>query len=316
VQRGGTYKVNADGTAAAGGGLYGNTLVFYQYKGGYAGDVLRYNLTSHHRSKFPPKVDTRYDEYHPTISGHWLLFTRYIDTTNTEKVFLYNTRSGSLRMLGSATGAHRDVYSGQVNGDYATWGRVRPNGQDVYLYRISTKETTTIPRHVFAQYDPSVASDGTVYYERSGDECGAYVKLVRYPPGGPATVLYSFPIGIDGGYTYVDEPSNGTLDFFYAQYSCRNDSHWDIYKLIDSYTVDVSKGGDGSGAVTSSPTGISCGTECEAVFHGGTKVTFTATADPGSVFKGWSDPTCGSSVTCTMTIETQVSLTATFVTST
>jgi hypothetical protein len=304
-------KVNPTGTRGQGGGIDGQTLVYYQYKGRRAGDIRKFNLTTHKRSNFPAKVSTRWDEYHPTISGDWVLFNRYFSTTNATKVLLFNMQTSALRTLGSARGRRRHVYSGQVNGDYAVWGRVRPGGQDVYRYRISTKSTTRIPRSVFAQYNPGVAQDGTIYYQRSGDACGASVKLVRRRPGGSPTVLHSFPNKVDGGLVYVDDRADGSLHVFYAQVKCRS-NRWDIYKVIDSHTLTISKDGTGSGSVSSDPTGIDCGGNCQAIFHGGTTVTLTATPDPGSVFSSWSDPSCGTNTTCVVTAEDDVSLTATF----
>ena len=304
-------KINARRTEGAGGGIDGNLLVYYQYKGRWAGDVLKFDLRTRRRSRFPDKVNSRYDEHHPTISGTWLLFTRYIDTTNTTKVFLYNRATRTLRTLGEESGRNRFVYSGQVNGDYAAWGRVRPGGQDVFRYHIPTRSNTRIPRPVFAQYNPVVSSNGTMYFTRSEDACGELVEFVRYPVDGPATVLYDFPDGVDTGYSYVDERSDGSLHHFYSRYGCRSD-RWDIYKVIDSYTLSVSKDGTGSGTVASDPAGISCGVDCSQTYHGGVTVTLTATPDPGSTFLGWSDPTCGTNASCAVIIEEDESLTATF----
>jgi Divergent InlB B-repeat domain len=50
----------------------------------------------------------------------------------------------------------------------------------------------------------------------------------------------------------------------------------------------VTKSGSGSGVVTSVPSGISCGTTCNAVFATDATITLTAKADAGSVFAGWS----------------------------
>jgi hypothetical protein len=305
-------KVNSAGTRGDGGGFDGVTFVYAQHKGNIAGDIHKFNLKTHRRSSFPRKVSTRWHEYHPTISGGWVLFTRYYSTAPPKtKVLLYNLHTRALRTLGSESGKSHRVYSGQVNGDYAVWGRVRPLGSDVYLYRISTKTTAKIPRPVHDQYNPSVATDGTIYYFRSGNACGAQAKLVRYPVGSPATVLYSFPAGIDGGYQYVQERADGSLHTFYGRVNCRN-FRWDIYKVIDSHTVQVSKAGTGTGTVTSDPTGIDCGTNCQSIFHGGTTVALTATPDLGSTFTTWSDPTCGINPTCQITVEDDVSLTATF----
>jgi hypothetical protein len=50
----------------------------------------------------------------------------------------------------------------------------------------------------------------------------------------------------------------------------------------------ISKSGGGSGTVTSSPAGISCGNQCTAYFNSITPTTLTAQADANSVFMGWS----------------------------
>ena len=305
-------KVNAPGTNGEGGGIDGQTLVYYEWKGNYAGNIREFDLQTHQRSDFPAIVSTKWDEYYPSISGQWVLFTRYISDTHRTAVELYNTPTHRLSTLGTDHGRHRWVYSGQVNGEYAVWGRVRPGGWNVYLFNIATHTTTMIPHVAFSQYNPSVAPDGTVYYGQSGNGCGKAASLVRYAPGGVATVLHKFPAGLDMGSSYVDARSDGSLQVFFTQANCRQ-KRTDIYMGIDSYTVAVSKTGSGTGLVTSYPAGISCGTAaCQSTFHGGVSVTFTATPDSGSVFSGWSDPSCGSTPTCAIDVESDVSLTATF----
>lgn len=65
----------------------------------------------------------------------------------------------------------------------------------------------------------------------------------------------------------------------------------------NSFTLAVSKAGNGSGTVTSSPAGIACGTSCSASFGFGTVVTLAAVADTGSTFSGWSgDPDCSDGI--------------------
>jgi hypothetical protein len=304
-------RVNAPGTKGEGGGIDGQTLVYYEWKGNWAGDIREFNLLTHQRSNFPAVVSTQWDEYDPSISGQWVLFTRYISDSQRTAVELYNTSTHRLSTLGTDHGRRNWVYSGQVDGDYAVWGRVRPGGWNVYLFNISTHATTMIPHVAFAQYNPSVAPDGTVYYGRSGNACGKAASLVRYTPGGIATVLHRFPRGIDMGSSYVDARADGSLEVFFTQADCRQ-KRADIFKGIDSYTVAVSKTGSGTGLVTSYPAGISCGTTCQSVFHGGVTVTFTATAESGSVFSGWSDASCGTNPTCVVNVESAVLLTATF----
>ena len=56
------------------------------------------------------------------------------------------------------------------------------------------------------------------------------------------------------------------------------------------YTLTVTTAGTGSGTVTSSPAGISCGADCSEPYNRGTVVSLTATAATGSSFGGWTGP--------------------------
>jgi photosystem II stability/assembly factor-like uncharacterized protein len=78
------------------------------------------------------------------------------------------------------------------------------------------------------------------------------------------------------------------------------------------YTLSISKGGTGTGTVTSSPAGINCGSTCSALYNSGTSVTLTATADSGSIFSGWSGGVCSGTGTCTLTMTAATSVTANF----
>jgi hypothetical protein len=86
---------------------------------------------------------------------------------------------------------------------------------------------------------------------------------------------------------------------------------WNYTPSAVNYTLSVSKSGTGSGTVTSNPAGINCGVTCSANYSGGTQVTLMATASAGSTFAGWSGP-CSGTGTCTVTIDTAKSVSATF----
>lgn len=79
-----------------------------------------------------------------------------------------------------------------------------------------------------------------------------------------------------------------------------------------TFALTVSKAGTGTGSVLSAPGGISCGSSCSANFSSGTTVTLTATADSNSVFAGWSGSGCSGLGTCTVTMSTARSVSATF----
>ena len=68
------------------------------------------------------------------------------------------------------------------------------------------------------------------------------------------------------------------------------------------YSLTISPSGMGSGAVTSTPAGIDCGTTCTAVFNSGTEVTLTARASDGSLFTGWSGACSGKGNPCSVSM--------------
>lgn len=77
-------------------------------------------------------------------------------------------------------------------------------------------------------------------------------------------------------------------------------------------TLTVNRSGLGSGIVTSSPTGLDCGTTCSAQFDSGTQVTLTASAAVGSTFAGWSGGGCSGPGTCKVTLNADTVVTAIF----
>jgi hypothetical protein len=79
-------------------------------------------------------------------------------------------------------------------------------------------------------------------------------------------------------------------------------------------TLTVNKAGTGTGTVTSSPAGISCGTGCStqsASFANGTNVTLSAAPAGGSTFAGWSGACTGTGA-CTVSMTQARTVTATF----
>jgi hypothetical protein len=82
--------------------------------------------------------------------------------------------------------------------------------------------------------------------------------------------------------------------------------------FVQQFQLSVSKGGTGSGSVSSNPSGISCGATCSAVYDAGTSVTLTATPSGGSSFSGWSDPGCPGTGSCVVSMTAAKSVTATF----
>jgi len=86
--------------------------------------------------------------------------------------------------------------------------------------------------------------------------------------------------------------------------------------LVDSTcpqsALSVTKAGTGNGTVSSTPTGIDCGADCSELYNVGTQVTLAAIADADSVFVGWSGGGCSGTGTCTVTMDADTEVTASF----
>jgi chitodextrinase len=78
--------------------------------------------------------------------------------------------------------------------------------------------------------------------------------------------------------------------------------------------LTVTKSGTGSGTVTSSPSGIDCGSTCSASYTSGASVTLTAAALNGATFAGWGGAcaSAGTSATCTVTMSAAQAVSASF----
>ena len=79
-----------------------------------------------------------------------------------------------------------------------------------------------------------------------------------------------------------------------------------------TFILSVSLDGPGTGTVTSSPAGISCGSDCTEAYTENSVITLTASRATGSVFAGWSGA-CSGSDSCTLTMDAARSVTATFI---
>lgn len=77
-----------------------------------------------------------------------------------------------------------------------------------------------------------------------------------------------------------------------------------------SYTLSVTR--TGSGTVTSSPKGISCGSTCSKTFKTGTSVTLTAKPARKHRFLGWTGACSGTALTCTVQMQGDRSVGANF----
>lgn len=99
------------------------------------------------------------------------------------------------------------------------------------------------------------------------------------------------------GWTGCDKTEGNTC---HAKIRC--DKTISVAFDLPRYYLIISKGGTGHGMVTSSPSGLDCGTDCTEYYTQGQTVTLTAEAEFGSVFAGWSGGGCSGTGQCVVTM--------------
>jgi uncharacterized repeat protein (TIGR02543 family) len=152
--------------------------------------------------------------------------------------------------------------------------------------------------------DTSTNEDGFTLERKTGS-AGAYGQLASLPAGTTGYVDTTVTAGTT--YCYRVRAYNSAGDSAYSNEACATPASATLY------TVTVTKSGAGSGTVTSSPTppAIDCGGTCSATIAGGTSLALSATPATGSTFTGWSGACTGTGV-CTLVVDTNKTLTATF----
>ncbi len=81
---------------------------------------------------------------------------------------------------------------------------------------------------------------------------------------------------------------------------------------IQTFTLTTSLTGNGTGTISSTPAGISCGVDCSQIYNFGTVVSLTASAGTGSTFTGWGGA-CAGTAACTVTMDAVKSVSASFI---
>lgn len=81
---------------------------------------------------------------------------------------------------------------------------------------------------------------------------------------------------------------------------------------INNFTLSLAKTGNGSGSLTSNPSGINCGLTCATNFSKDSSVTLTASPSADSIFRGWSGACTGSVSSCTVQMNSGKTVSAEF----
>ncbi|MBX3715937.1 MAG: hypothetical protein KF738_08050 [Burkholderiales bacterium] len=148
---------------------------------------------------------------------------------------------------------------------------------------------------------------GTVSSSPAGIDCGAACSA-QYASGTSVTLAATPAAGSAfGGWSGA---CTGTGSCSVAMTSARSVTA-SFTASPASHLLTVTRSGNGTGTVASSPAGILCGTTCAATFNGGTLVALSASPAAGSIFGGWGGA-CGGTGACSVTMNAPASVSATF----
>jgi hypothetical protein len=152
---------------------------------------------------------------------------------------------------------------------------------------------------------------GTVTSADSGINCGPNASSCAASYGnGTAVSLTAAP---EAGATFVGWSGCDSTNGAVCSVTMSGSRTVTASFAVQRYTLTVSKGGNGSGTVSSSPAGISCGGACSADFNSGTSVTLTAAPALGSTFVGWTGCDSSSGASCTASMTAAKSVMAAFI---
>ena len=180
--------------------------------------------------------------------------------------------------------------------------------------------TMVTDKYVYASFSPasnlrsltvtrSGSGAGTVASTPIGIDCGSDCTE-PYAQGTEVTLAAT----AGQGSTFTGWSGGGCSGTGTCVVAMNNDTMVDAVfaRASGKHLLTVTKSGSGKGKVTSTPTGISCGTDCGQSYKGGTSVTLTATPSSGSTFAGWSGGGCSGTNPCTVTMNSALSVEATF----
>jgi hypothetical protein len=149
----------------------------------------------------------------------------------------------------------------------------------------------------------SVSGSGTVTSSPSGINCGSTCSANF--AGGSQVTLTATPVS-DGSFSGWGGACSGTGSCVVTMNSAQS-----VTATFAQVTYTLSVSVSGNGTVTSSPSGISCGSMCTADYPGDSVVTLTATPAGGATFNGWGGA-CSGTGSCNVTMNSEENVTAMF----
>ena len=304
----------------------------YRINGGAWTEIGRHTITSGTMPGCPdlwPYVDLRLSDSAPqpqVQSQHlWDGYYVWVDVYDQYHVVTSATVSGY-----GITGTKNLEYSNgswSLTGQMPFLGTTSPVSPVSYTFTITTPTGTTTKTQSVTGYVTQFATNllptgnvsgpitfswtgisGASSYGVSLFEEGTYNQIWQLYDLHNTTQAYNGPALVSGKTYFYNVQSVIVTNDMWNQSSAQGQF---TYGVPPQYTLTVSR--TGTGTVTSSPSGINCGSTCSASFTSGTSVILSSQPSAGSSFAGWSGGACyGASPTCSVTMDAPKTITAVF----
>lgn len=182
-------------------------------------------------------------------------------------------------------------------------------GRETTFFDFGNQDSGDDTRTVRLEVAKTGDGSGTVTSAPAGVDCGR-VCSARFPRGGivelaasadPGAIFAGWRGGNCSGTESCTPPLTGDTRVVAL-----------FRRSEQTVSLSVSKEGDGSGTVTSVPSGIVCGPVCTSSFRRGRRVELLPLASPGSVFAGWRGAACPDPSSCPVILRRDTRVIAVF----
>ncbi len=148
---------------------------------------------------------------------------------------------------------------------------------------------------------------GSITTDPSGIDCGITCSnSYNY------NTVVTLTAAADTGSTFTSWEGNCTANGLSCSTTVTGTRDVTATFTLITYTLSVTKTGNGTGVITTTPGSIDCGATCDTSFDYNTPVTLTATPDTGSFLAGWEGDCIADGLSCATTITGTRDVTATF----
>jgi len=199
--------------------------------------------------------------------------------------------------------------SGGVEYRFDSWSNGKPRSQAVTMPEGGLSLTATYIAEFMLKVKKEGTGTGAVTSSPAGINCGVTCEA-KFDEGKEVT-LTATP---EGGSTFAGWSGSGCSGMGTCKVTMN--AAREVTATFNSpakpkLKLTVKKAGTGTGTVTSSPAGISCGITCSFEFEEGKEVTLIPSAESGSEFISWSGACTGSGA-CKVTMSSAKEVSATF----